>query len=93
MTPRPPPGSFRHRYRERRVATERKGSVGAGRLARSVVLGMLALAAVMFYIVREMGVEIAQLRDHALVSVLFIGTVIAVGALAGALIAAIRSRR
>ena len=93
VTERPPPGSFRHRYRERLAASERKGSVGPGRIARTVVLGMLALSAVLFYVVREMGVELVQLREYALVSVLFIGAVILSGALVGALIAVIRTRR
>jgi len=54
---------------------------------------MLALSAVLFYVVREMGVELVQLREYALVSVLFIGAVILSGALVGALIAVIRTRR
>lgn len=92
MTERPPPESFRHRYRERLTASERKGSMGPGRLARTVVLAVMALSAVMFYVVREMGVEIGQLWQYALVSLLFVGVIIVVGALVGALLTVIRSR-
>lgn len=93
MTERPPKESFRHRYRERLVATERKGAMGPGRIARTVVLAMLALAAVMFYAVREMGVDVVELREYALASGLFVGAVIVSGALIGALVAFVRGRR
>ena len=93
VTERPPEESFRHRYRERLAATERKGAMGPGRLARTVVLAVMALSAVMFYAVREMGVEITQLREYALVSLLFVGAVIVIGAIIGALLALLRGRR
>jgi len=93
LTERPSKESFRHRYRERRVASERKGAMGPGRIARTAVLAMLALAALMFYAVREMGVEITQLREYALVSLLFVGAVILIGAIIGALLALLRARR
>jgi hypothetical protein len=93
VTERRPEESFRHRYRERLAATERKGVMGPGRLARTVVLAVMALSAVMFYAVREMGVEITQLREYALVSLLFVGAVIVIGALFGVLLALLRGRR
>ncbi len=93
MTERPPEESFRHRYRERLAASERKGAMGPGRLARTVVLAVMALSAVMFYAVREMGVEITQLREYALTSLLFVGAVILIGAVFGALLALFRGRR
>ena len=67
--------------------------MGPGRLARTVVLAVMALSAVMFYAVREMGVEITQLREYALVSLLFVGAVIVIGAMFGVLLALLRGRR
>jgi len=60
------------------------------RLARSVLLGALAAAAVIYWLVRELELDVDVLIDYLLASALLIGAVIAVALLAAWLLRMLR---
>lgn len=88
-----PETSFRHRYRQRVNTSERKGAMGQQRLTRTVVLAALTLMAVLVYAVREMGVDAEQLRQFALLSLVFVVVTMGGGIVVGGVVALIRRWR
>ncbi len=76
---------------------ERKGKTGAtrvsGRLARTVVLGCLAVAFGIFWLAESYGVDTAELLDYLGTSIAFVLFFALFGVLAGMLIWLIRLSR
>ena len=58
------PGSYRQRYR-RKPDADRGAPVRLATVARTLVLGSLALGAALLYLVRELGADPEELLDYA----------------------------
>jgi hypothetical protein len=72
-----------------RLALERRGSS----LVRLLVGGAVAVVAALYWLVRELGLDRAELIDFALTSLAFIGVFAVPGVIAGAVVAFFRRRR
>lgn len=75
-------------YRER-AALERRGSA----LIRALVGGAFAVVAALYWLVRELGLDRAELMDFALTSLAFIAVFAVPGIAAGAVLGILRRRR
>lgn len=72
-----------------RAALERRGSA----LVRALVGGTLAVAVALYWLVRELGLDRAELIDFALTSLAFIAVFAIPGIAVGAVLGILRRRR
>jgi hypothetical protein len=82
---RPAPGSYRHRYREKPDA-DKGAPIRSSRLARTIALGSALMFAVLLYLVREIGMDPAELLRYARQSVVFVATFLIGGIALGLII-------
>lgn len=82
---RPSPGSYRHRYREK-PDTDRGAPFSSRRVARTIALGSALMFAALMYLVREIGMDPAELLRYARQAVVFVLTFLVGGVLLGLVI-------
>lgn len=76
------PDSYRYRYRQKPDADSR-APIRLSAITRTVVLASVAFAAILFYLVRDMGLDASQLLGYARAAVVFVGTFLFAGTLLG----------
>lgn len=59
---------------------------GGGRLARTIVLGAVAVAFAIYWLAAELGLDRDELLGYAAVSVLFVGVLVVLGLVLGVLV-------
>lgn len=89
-TDRVGPDSYRYRYRQKPDADTR-APIRLSSITRTVVLASVAFAAILLYLVRDMGLDASQLLGYAQAAVIFVGTFLVAGTLLGGVVVLVRT--